>query len=258
MTFSRVLLGMSVLFGAGMASKCCHADIVVGTRFREVYTDAASIGFNVIDGSTNSSGGVYSDTATSVEVEPTFGTFTAIAAQNSTIPALVGPAMSGSGSVDGSAMQLVSPFVGVVNGDSVFDIRFTVDAPGTYDFMGSVSYSEVAPFGPGGAFITLGNLTTLTPLAYIQRGDTNPGSATTNLSFLLAPGNTYRLYASAIVTGVAGQGHFFEPPFVFPRTSISNASWNFTLAPTAIPEASALLTSGAASILVVGMKSKRR
>jgi hypothetical protein len=155
--------------------------------------------------------------------------------------------MTGSGAANGAATILTFGG-GYILADSVFDVRFTVDAPGSYLFSAGVSYSEAPPFGVGFGTLGLFNLTTLSQLAFIQKSDLDLGTSSVSQTLALTPGNTYRLYAVAKVGGDAAAGDF-NSTFVFPQISSATASWNFSLAPVAVPETGALFAVGLAAAL---------
>jgi hypothetical protein len=228
------------------------ADIVVGLRFRETFTRASAVGPFVDDGTTSTSGGTFADAAASLDSNLTFGTFTADASHSSTIPDLTGPSMSGSGAANGAA-TILAPGGGYILADSVFDVRFTVDAPASYLFSAGVSYSEVAPFGVGFGTLGLFNLTTLSQLAFLQKSDSAQGTTAVAQSLVLTPGNTYRLYAAAQVGGNASLGDF-NGTFVFPQTSSAAASWSFSLIPTAVPEASTVVALGLVGVMAAAKR----
>ncbi len=242
---AALILGLAAL---------ARADIVVQTQpawpnpDRFVSVSATLDATNDSSSDNNASGGAYSKSL-DAEVASTL-LVEAHAKQDSIIPNLVGPSMSGSGSADASAM-VDSGSVGNYYAQSFFDVFFEVDLNADYLFTGSLSFWSDDPYGFGSAYFTLSFANGADIFSASNEYDNQGSTGFAGIVGLVA-GFTYRLQIDAhvgseIVEGVSAVK--------------SEATWQFNLGPntSSVPEPSAclLVLTGAIGLGVTFKRRKR-
>jgi hypothetical protein len=227
-------LGWSLTLAAGMCltSAWARADLVVTPNaqntptLRSIIANAASVPNKSMNAAIeNKTGGQFSDSQTGNAANDTGGAAVeAKASQDSTIPNLTGPSMSGMGTVTATW----NPGNGQgITADSLFDVFFTVDANARYFLDGKLI--DNAP--------DLGAILTLSATLLNKTDSTTLANHTTAGFFsdavMLVTGKTYELKLDANFDG--------NLPGVL-GTKIEDASWQFTL--STVPEPSSLVLLG--------------
>ena len=203
----------------------------------------SSPSFNV----SNGGGGPFSAAPAPITDSANGNTVTVSASQNSSIPNLTGPSMSGSGAAHETANITNAHGAIVANGsaESFFDIGFEVAVSQPYVLSGS--FTAANGDGSSSAFVVSQFFDDTTgDQPFSLRQDTD-GTTPFSVTLSLAAGDQYDLYIDA----AAAPGFLFNPtsgPTNF------DSSWTFDLSPVPVPEPSALALLGAAGLTAVGRR----
>ena len=180
------------------------------------------------------------------------GIASATADQDSDIPNLTGPTMSGTGSVTGSAI-VDAGATGAYSASSFFDVFFRVDLSQNYNFTGFVAYDDPSPPNFGESSVVLQDVSNGNNL-YVAFVDwQNPNVVNFAELVTLNTGTLYRLtiYSTTATEGVV-EGDF----------SFGSGSWGFNLGPQggAVPEPSSVILLGIGGLagLVVARRRRNR
>jgi hypothetical protein len=229
---------------AGFCSAACltcatlRADIVVTPNapatptLRKIVANATSVPNSSNNAPIeNKTGGGFNDSQTGNAANGSGGAAVeAQASQNSAIPNLTGPTMSGTGSVKVTWNPGNNQ---AATADSLLDVFFTVDATKPYDFTGALT-SDVKE---------LAAITTLSAsLEDTTNGNTLASHDTVGKfsdRVTLTVGNTYEIKLDALIDG--------NLPGVM-GTKIEEAGWNFTLMPAPEPSTIVLAAFGVLGI----------
>jgi hypothetical protein len=214
--------------GAARADLAVTANAPATPTLRSVLANA-TVGANASMNTAleSKTGGGFNQSQPANETDGNGGSAVSVTAnQDSSIPNLTGPTMSGMGMVEVTWNPGVAQAASV---DSFFDVFFSVDATAQYVLSGRLTNSTNVLSGITTLFARLLNKTGGTSLA--DHSAAGPFSDTV----MLETGNTYELKLDANIDGNLA---------AVMATTIEDASWQFTLAPVSEPSTLALAGTG--------------
>jgi hypothetical protein len=220
-----------------------RADIIMIDPLRGTATDANMTGafpLPVPDGATSTAGGQFMhDAMTMADAAPEF--VTTNAHHDSTIPIVMGPSMFGSGAIDFDVMRTMSAGSGFAQ--SFFDVFFEVSLSGDYALTGDLERHSNAVFAPSATVLFEEDM----GFKFLNQSVMSFMTEPFDVTVPLVPLTTYHLKLVADV-------NFDFDAFAMFTDANGGSSWNFSLAPTAVPEPSSLALLAIGTMGLIGRR----